>query len=169
LFRLPVYHVENFLVDADIILEATRNMMGPKCPYSSSAEVEACLKELLFSETHLKPYTKALLDARVAKLAKDASDAVFKGESVAGASRPQFQDIEQDARKILEGYRGDGSWKARCKGRDLLRAYCHKHNLDYEHFRNIAVSKMSKPPAQLADIMKIILGQGIRSTSIVFG
>ncbi|NVM31672.1 MAG: DUF4435 domain-containing protein [Candidatus Helarchaeota archaeon] len=69
LFELPVYHIENLLINETLIYNAIRSFLGAECPYSSPNEVEEILKGLILSDTHLKPYTRALLDAEVAKLA----------------------------------------------------------------------------------------------------
>jgi predicted ATPase len=61
LFRLPVYHAENLLIDENEILEATLSMMGSKCPYTTPGDVKKDLEKLVFSDVHLKPYAKVLL------------------------------------------------------------------------------------------------------------
>lgn len=156
LFHLPVYHVENLLIDENKIFEVTRSMIGSGCPYSSADEVSKDLQKLVLSETHLKPYTKALWDARLAKIAKDAYDAVYKQQTV--SLTPQtFSEIEEEAKKVLEPAVADGTWRAKCKGRDLLKAYCGQHGLKYEHFRNLLIDRIETPPEALADIMSRIL------------
>jgi len=159
LFRLPVYHVENLLLDENEILEVTRSMMGSKCPYTTAEEVSKYLQKLVLSEAHLKPYAKSLLDARLAKLAKDAYDAVYKQKSAPSQQPkiPEYFEIEEEAKKILESSFVDGSWRSKCKGRDLLKAYCGQQSLKYEHFRNLLISRMKTPPTALADIMSHIL------------
>jgi hypothetical protein len=159
LFKLPVYHVENFLLDEVLIFDAVCSLLGSQCPYTSPADVDRSLRELVLGDAHVKPYTRALLDARVAKVAKAAADAVYKDVAAQDTERPRFGDIEKDARQILQAYLADGQWKARCKGRDLLKAFCSKHELEYEHFRNLVLSKMKKAPEGLDEIMRKILGR----------
>jgi predicted ATPase len=78
LFRLPVYHVENLLLSDEKILEVTRTMLGSKCPYKTVDEVTADLKELVFSDIHRKPFVKSMLDAKIATVAKQAYDTVYR-------------------------------------------------------------------------------------------
>jgi predicted ATPase len=158
LHRLPVYHVENFLLDPELILEVTRAVLGVECPYSSPDEVEAQLKEAVLSEGHIKPFTGALLDARVADLARRASDAVFQQDmGELEVDRVDFATVEADARAVLTEAINDGTWKEQCKGRAVLKAYCGIHGINYKHFRNLLIERMESPPKALQDIMDAIL------------
>jgi len=160
IFRLPVYHVENLLLtDDNEILAVTRSILGPKCPYTTSEQVEDDLKKLVLSDAHLKPYTKALINARIAQAAKAASDAVYKQKAAASTQSGtlEYSVIEKEAKEILLSAIDNGTWRSRCKGRELLRAYCSQHGLKYEHFRNLLISNMKGPPQDLADIMDKIL------------
>jgi predicted ATPase len=158
LFRLPVYHVENFLLDEKIILQASKSVLGPKCPFSRQEEIISELKELLFSDTHLKPYTRALLDAKISNLAKCAYDSVYKNseETCVIPEVPSYTAMEKIAKENLEGYIRSDDWRSKCKGRELLKAYCGKHNMKYEHFKNVLISLMKSPPEELSAIMKKI-------------
>ena len=159
LFRLPVYHVENLLLNDKEILEVTRSMKGSKCPYNTADDVSKDLQKLVLSEAHLKPYARALLDARIAKAAKEAYDAVFqnRADSTVQSARVEFSDIEAEARAILKSTLENDTWRAKCKGRNLLKAYCGQHGLKYEHFRNLLIDRIKTPPKALADIMDHIL------------
>lgn len=159
LFRLPVYHVENLLLDDKEILEVTRSMMGSKCPYSTADDVSKDLQKLVLSDTHLKPYARALLDARIAKAAKEASDAVFqnRADSIVQPTRVEFSNIEAEAQAMLKYTLENDTWRAKCKGRNLLKAYCGQHDLKYEHFKNLLIDRIKTPPKALADIMNQIL------------
>lgn len=159
LFRLPVYHVENFLLNENEIFEATRVLLSNKCPYSSSADVNKALKRLVLLDSHLKPYTKALFDAQLAKIAKELQDAVFKRkeEDIRQVKLPGFTEIEAQAKQKLESAIADDTWRDKCKGRDLLKAYCTELELKYEQFRNLLINRMNTPPHALAEIMNRIL------------
>ena len=159
LFRLPVYHVENLLLNDKEILEVTRSMKGSKCHYNTADDVSKDLQKLVLSEAHLKPYARALLDARIAKAAKEAYDAVFqnRANSTVQSARVEFSDIEAEARAILKSTLENDTWRAKCKGRNLLKAYCGQHGLKYEHFRNLLIDRIKTPPKALADIMGHIL------------
>lgn len=160
LHRLPVYHVENLLLDENAILEATRDLLADKCPYTSPIAVAVEMRSLLLSETHLKPYARALQDARLAQLAKQFSTAIYSGQpqQAADVVVPQFATVEADAKRIMETSAQDGTWRTKCKGRDLIKAYCAKNGLRYDHFRNLVIAKMQQPPEGLRTIMDAILG-----------
>lgn len=156
LFQLPVYHVENLLLNENEILEVTRSMKSTSCPYTSTGEVEGSLKQLMLSDAHLNAYAGALLDARIARVARDAHDAVCKKKAVT-LPRLEFDEVKVEAKKILESALADNTWRAKCKGRELLKAYCGKHGLKYEHFRNLLISRIKTPPVALIPIMDQIL------------
>ena len=159
LFRLPVYHVENFLLEENRILEVTQSLLGRKCPYTSKEEICKELEGLILSDIHLNAYSKALLDAKLAKVAKDAYDAAYDSNSQFSVlpKNLEYSNIKKEAKKALESFIKDGNWRSKCKGRDLLKAYCSIHGIKYEYFRNLLVNKMSTPPKALADIMDKIL------------
>lgn len=159
LFRLPVYHVENFLIDEQEFLEVTRSMLGESCPFNSEEEIRSRLQELLFSDVHLKRFTRALLDAKLATSANAAKDAIYKGslDGVSDLSRPEFSEVESQARSIIQESIDDGTWKSKCKGRDLIAAYCAKIGANYTHFRNTLISRLDTPPQGLRQIMEQIL------------
>lgn len=159
LFRLPVYHVENFLINESEILEVTRQMIGAKCTYCKEEEVNEELKRLILSETHLKPYAKAMLDARIAEKAKEVYDSVFKASDnrLITLDKIEYSEIEKEAKKILEDAIKDETWRSKCKGRDLLKAYCGNLGIKYEHFRNILINRIQTPLKGLTEIMEKIL------------
>lgn len=159
LFRLPVYHVENFLIDEGEILEVTKVMLSAKCPFNDAAEVQQCLKDLLLSDGHLKPFARALLDAELSAAAKAAYDAVYKESSSSACTPtiPNFESVEARAREWLADAIEDNTWREICKGRDLLKAYCGDRGLKYDHFRNILISRLKSPPQALDEIMEKIL------------
>lgn len=159
LFKLPVYHVENLLLDETKILEATRRLLLSQCPYQSPHQITDELKRLALTDTHLKPYAKALLDARIAQVAKQAHDAWFKKEPIDLSSlvRPEFADVEQQARRNIQMALDNGTWRAKCKGRDLLRAYCYSIGKEYDSFRNILIGLFETPPEAIDTIMRQIL------------
>ena len=161
LFRLPVYHVENLLLDEESIFKSTKAMLGTNCPFKDATDVGRTLTESLLDGVHLKPFTKALLDARLAGLAKRQHDAVYSKSANPSEpiQRPEYSAVEREAQAILTEAIAKNEWKARCKGRDLLKAYCRPLGMNYEHFRNCVISNLSTPPPALVEIMRKILGQ----------
>ncbi len=160
-FKLPVYHVENLLLDEEKMLEATRRLLLSKCPYDSAEKIADQLKVLALTDQHVKPYAAALLDAKVAQVAKQAQDAYFRKEPIDLSSlvRPEFADVEQQARQDIKTAIDNGTWRAKCKGRDLLRAYCRGIDVKYESFRNILIGMFQKPPEAIDTIMAQIFAE----------
>lgn len=157
LFQLPVYHVENLLLIDDVVLAAARDMMASKCPYSHPSDVESEFQQIVLSPQHILPFAKALQDSRVAKLAKDAWDAVFKSQVPAVAGVTTFAQAEADALNEMRSAIADGTWRAKCKGREVIKGFCAKNGFVYSHFRNLVISKLPESPKELAKIMNQIL------------
>jgi len=157
LFQLPVYHVENFLLKKACILEATKEMLASKCPYESEEDVEADLKEIVLSPMHIKPYARAMHDARLAKRAKVAWDAVYQRTIQTIQDMPTFEQTEDDAIEVMKDALNDETWRDKCKARDVLKGLCGKYGMNYEHFRNLLISKLDAPPNGLSSIMNQIL------------
>ncbi len=66
--------------------------------------------------------------------------------------------MNEFAKEKLKEALSDDTWKAKCKGRELLKAYCSKHDgITYKHFRNSLISKIECPPSGLKEIMDRIL------------
>jgi hypothetical protein len=131
LFHLPVYHVENFLLDPELILGATMEVLASKCTFSTSSEISNELKAIILEPAHLKPYTRAVLDSKVSELANQAYDAVSQGTAgtVLSVGTVAFADAEREAKATLSAAISDDTWPAKCKGRDVLRGYCGKNGL----------------------------------------
>lgn len=166
LFRLTVYHVENFLLDPEVLLKSMSQLCGPRCPFSEAKEIEEELKKLVLEEIHLNSYTKAVLDAKIAELAKKAYDAVFSGKTKEiDLEGPDFESAKASAKSVLEKSLVEGDWKRRAKGRDLLKSFCARYGLKYEHFKNVVISNFSQPPDELEDIISKIKRKSINTGS----
>lgn len=158
LFRLPVYHVENFLLNDDLILKACRMLLGSTCPVSATDEVKALLERHVLGESHLKAYAKAILDAAVSSYARSAYEAVYKRASPADPKElPDYQKAEETARQTLQAAVANGTWRKIAKGRELLKSLCGELGIRYDHFRNALVSQIKTPPSELSAIMNKIL------------
>ena len=105
----------------------------------------------------MKPYTSALLDARLAKLAKEAYTAIYNREA-SHVAVPSFEQTQKEAVELMKQAIKDGTWRKKCKGRDVLKGFCGKNQLRYQHFRNCLIAKMSGAPEELVCIMNKILG-----------
>jgi len=163
LFILPVYHVENFLLNNNLIYDACSKLLLDKNPYKNENEVDKHLKALLFDDRHFLPFTRAIYDAEVEKIAKIAWDNVYKKnvKELSKISIPTFEDIKTKSRNLLDESIKSNKWKAVCKGRDILKTFCSANGIKYEHFRNIIISNMKTPPEDLDKIIKEIMSNKI--------
>lgn len=159
IYKLPVYHIENFLVNEKDIFELTKAMLGNECEYSIEDEVLEDLKKIALSDEHLLPFTKALMDARVYNITKQATDLIYCNnfEQLKQLKPIDFTDIKSEAYIVIENSIKDGNWKSVCKGRDLLKGYCRINGLKYEQFRNLLIERMKIVPDGLKVIMENIL------------
>jgi len=154
--------VENLLLNPNEIFEETKSYKLSKCRYHNSNEVKEILKHLVLSDAHLNAYAKALLDARIAKVAKDAYDSIYqKKAQPTYQDIPVFQEFLKIAGNMMQSALNDDTWMAKCKGRDILRAYCNLEGFEYKSFRNHLISKIKTPPGELQNIMSQILGNEI--------
>lgn len=158
LHRLPVYHVENFLLDNSAVLAALQDNLGSECPYTSPADIEDKLKQLVLHDAHINPYAKALLDARIATLAQQMKDGLYQGRQTNTRSVPSFAEVKKDAASSLRDSITNETWQARCKGREVLKALAHEHGIKYTHLRNCIMAKLETVPAGLKGIMEKIVG-----------
>jgi len=156
LFKLPVYHVENFLLNNQAILKATHDLLGKTSPFTNENDVEKMLRELLYDDAHLKPFTKALYDSKIAKIAKQAYDNIYK-KTFFNPPHIDFADTENEAKVMLENALNDNSWRKICKGRDLIKALSYKLAIKYEHLRNDIIANIMETPNELREIMQRIM------------
>jgi hypothetical protein len=117
---------------------------------------------LVMEDSHLLPYTKAVLDAEIGKLSKKAHDAVFSGKTHGlELNVPQFDATKITAKRQLERAVKDGTWMSKVKGRDLLKAYCACHGPKYEHFRNSLIASFGEAPMGFGQIIDTIKAEAI--------
>ena len=163
LFQLPIYHIENILLNNEIIYSVLKDIKGSELSLNSPNEIEEKLKDLVLSSTHLRAYTKAAYDFKIAEIGKSFQDKLFKekgGKLIEHSIiKPSFQDIEDQAKKELKDSIKNDNWKNKCKGRDLMKAFCHDQELRYKEFRNLIIAKFDKntPPTQIKQIMDKII------------
>ncbi len=161
LYRLPVYHVENFLLIEELILKVSQEFLGRDCPFNTADEISNELKDLLFDDVHFNPYTRAIFSNKLVMIGKKIYDDILKKKvNKIEATRPDFTEVEKEAEENLRKALIDDTWKAKCKGKELLKAYCSKHDgITYKHFRNSLILKIEDPPSGLKKIMDRILSE----------
>jgi AAA15 family ATPase/GTPase len=155
IFQLPVYHVENYLLDENIVFKSLTQILGRTIPYNSAHQIIEVFKEIALEDVHLLPFTKALLDSKVFKNTELARDLIYqkKFAELAEIEPVTFADIKDDAKRIVEESIRNNSWNKKCKGRELLKGLSNRHGLNYEQFRNILISNFETVPNELNEII----------------
>lgn len=159
LFRLPVYHVENYLLDENIMFEVLKKFTGADCPFHFAEEVLEKLKEICLSDAHVLPFTKALLDSQVYQMTETAKDFIFQKrfDELSSLQEIRFDGIKDRAiEKITQALKRD-TWKKVCKGRDIIKAFCRIYGLQYDHYRNNLIAEFKVPPESLLTLLSSML------------
>ena len=94
LFQLPCYHVENLLLNEVAILGVVQDMLLGACPYNCPDSITDALKAAVLNVSHLNPLAGAMHNARLARAAKEITDAVFKGNLGVIPSLPSFSHTQ---------------------------------------------------------------------------
>ncbi|WDF79105.1 AAA family ATPase [Mucilaginibacter sp. KACC 22773] len=159
LFKLPVYHVENYLLEEVCILKVCRMLLGAKSAVETVADVTAKLHEAVMSDQHLRSYTRSLLDSQIYAQAENAKNLIFQGkfEDLKNIEKIHFESLMNNSKVIMEQCLKDGSWKQKCKGRDVLKEFCRNNQLKYEQLRNALIYNIGTPPPDLAVIIREIV------------
>jgi energy-coupling factor transporter ATP-binding protein EcfA2 len=161
-YTWDVYHIENYLLDPEII----RQVVSPFYQLDPSVDkiaddLKECARSTLpkavrhriteyVSQTLLTSINLAFdpLAADVAVAIHDAAnrsidrintlrDGLLGGDAL--------KSFEENAKQHLETAFGDGSWKRTLPGRDILKAYANTlpNGISYETLRNMIVNKMA--------------------------
>lgn len=153
LFFLPVYHIENFLLDEVAILKTTQQLMRNRCTYKDTSEITKNLKELVLHDSHIRDYAGSMLHYQLNSIANNLAEKIRTSKDLQVPPMPDFNSILPQAKNILEKSIVDEMWKSRCKGRKILKLYCGQISQDYESFRNVLIENIKQIPKQLAEII----------------
>lgn len=181
-FSWDVYHIENYLLNARFIQEATRSLqLGSPVP--SEDEIEASLKDCAHDTID------DLIRVRLAKLVdKDVRSCIATGVAPGSALAVAFHEAatssleklsamideqltperlaatEAAIRLELERALTDGTWRMHLKGRDVLRRFTGRHNktlgVSYEKLRNLIANRMREAayrPPGMQRVLEAIL------------
>jgi hypothetical protein len=180
IYHWPSYHIENYLLESTYLLAALKDALGPKCPFSSAAEIDrslvACAESTLPSlvREDLDQYANKVLvsqintrpDPNAAQLvvelrrvidrslerANEASSGLLSEAELTNRSR----DLEEKLREELSS----GNWRTNYRGRDVLKCFvgCYCSGIKYEVFRNLVISKM-RDAGYKPDEMAYVIGR----------
>jgi hypothetical protein len=181
-FQWDVYHIENYLLDANAILQVLIDLNLNVVPVDTEAGVEAelaahakdtitalvrhqlelrtnqrmvaCLNARVdTSATHVAP-----LMAQAARRSADKLNSVLTGD----LSAEDLERVEKDLRMQAAGAMTDGTWRAAFRGREILRGFVRQHarGVNYEMFRDLVLARMRdagcRPPGMDAVVRKIL-------------
>ncbi len=164
----PVYHIENFLLDWDVLLQAAKELCGPACPFASSQEVhDACLRiaadrKGLFLAQRIDLY---FLDA----LARpdqhvNPSDPMSNARDIGARliatateklTSPRLDEWIAGQAQRIDVALADDSWTRVLPGRPVLRELAAQLTVGYEQLRNVALARL-RDRGVPQDIQRII-------------
>lgn len=156
LFILPVYHIENYLLDEDLILAVTKKLDRLKCKYKSKEQIESDLKEILLEKNHLNAFVKAYVDYNKVIIFRNIKNEIDNNQEITARSIIIDKHFNE-GKDILEKSISDGEWKKKCVGRVLLKSFCGKNNYNYINFRNLLISEINEPHEDLKEIINKII------------
>jgi predicted ATPase len=165
--RLPVHHAENFLIDEDKILNITKLLNQEKCPFFTQEEVAQELTTLLLGTHHLTSFAKTIADEKIRQVVREVQSAIDNNNGTIALHYENIssESLVEEAKKILTESIEKNTWKHRCKGRELLRAYCSAQGIQYEIFRKLLIREIRAPHPLLKAIMDPILAENASVTS----
>lgn len=165
-FEWDVYHIENYLLQPEII-QAVLSAAGVKTDVARSSaavlsELQAC------AESSIPDLVAHRMRAEANRLLVSSIDLGFDlarrdvGVALAEAVERSFErirtcvagDVNRAQLAKLEGEHtgrfraslGDGTWRSVLRGRDILRRFAGKHlsGMQYEYFRDLVINKMAE-------------------------
>ena len=165
-FEWDVYHIENYLLQPEII-QAVLSAAGVKTDVARSSaavlsELQAC------AESSIPDLVAHRMRAEANRLLVSSIDLGFDlarrdvGVALAEAVEGSFErirtcvagDVNRAQLAKLEGEHtgrfraslGDGTWRSVLRGRDILRRFAGKHlsGMQYEYFRDLVINKMAE-------------------------
>lgn len=174
LFVWEKYHIENYLIDFDVIFAVLKTNLVP-CPCSDPKDIEEKMKEIVNAEkerfvskmvnyklnTQLKGAYFNIGFPDVEKQAVDKASELKKDLS-STLDKENIKDIVQKTEKELAESITSGNWVNILPGRDLLKLFISKHGkpLAYEPLKNQLVNELRiqrKISAELEGTIKQIL------------
>ncbi len=179
-FAWDVYHVENFLLDAEIIREVCASLAGREV-FASDDDVMTALarvaasivNSLVLEEIQLEVNDQLVRAIRVGgspdatdvagqlipSIESSVSRVVAEGEVYARENLEKKADsIQAEMEAVLES----GEWTKRFPGRNVLKRFVSEHlpGIGYEPFRNLILDTMAhseRRPANMREVLDEIL------------
>ena len=180
-FSWNVYHIENYLMEPQYILEVLRNSTISDTPFQDTEEVEEELKiiakeqvQSLVAHSLMEEVNHGMVTQISTRIDPNAENLCEKiHEAVNKSSESLKEEIETNItleklgkkatkKKLeLENSLKNDQWKEEFKGRDIMREFVGKHGqgMKYERFRDSIVNAMAErrdPPKGMAKVLRQI-------------
>ena len=180
-FSWNVYHIENYLMESQYILDVLRNSTISDTPFQDTEEVEEELKiiakeqvQSLVAHSLMEEVNHGMVTQISTRIDPNAENLCEKiHEAVNKSSENLKEEIETNItleklgkkatkKKLeLENSLKNDQWKEEFKGRDIMREFVRKHGqgMKYERFRDSIVNAMAErrnPPKGMANVLRQI-------------
>ena len=177
-FAWDVYHIENYLLEAQFIEEALKDLNMSNEALRSSDEIEKRLREI--AETQIDKLVSHKITVEIDRelisqlnlnsnpmsddVGQDLHQSIRKSiERIENSASTKF-DLDYirgrvgDEQKILSGALADGSWKKHFMGREILRLFVGEYvsGMAYEYFRDLIIGLMVKSNHQPSGMKQIL-------------
>lgn len=177
-YTWDVYHIENYLLDSQVVLDVLRKLTLQDTGFKSAEEVEEAFRDI--AEEQIEALVEHAVRARAheavrqairlrgEETSKDPAERVGKRleESIerltdltkGDLSEGKLTAIAEGRREVLESAVRDEGWKREFKGRDLLRKFAglYTGGVRYEVLRDMIVNTMAEREIRPAGMLRIL-------------
>ena len=180
-FTWDVYHIENYLLDEDVILDVLQKSTISGTGFTKGNEVERELREIakeqiedLVEHAVREKAHRAITGAIRLKGERRAGERTGEGvsrrvcesikrltaESKKDLSAGELDDVAEVRRDTLEKAVGANAWKKEFRGREILRVFSSRYGgMRYETMRDMVINTMAdrnqRPPGMLRILERI--------------
>lgn len=180
-FTWDVYHIENYLLDENVILEVLQKSSISETGFAKSDEVERELKEIALEQIEelvehaVRDRVRQAVSTAI-KLKGERKKGEGTGEGVSRRvmeaisrlveqskteqSREELDKIADARRTTLQTAIKENRWKREFRGRDILRVFAGRYGgMRYETMRNMIINIVAdqdiRPPGMLRVLERI--------------
>lgn len=180
-FTWDVYHIENYLLDENVVLEVLQKSTISETGFTKSGEVKQELREIakeqieeLVEHAVREKAHQVITGAIKLKgernrgegagegISRRVSEAIDRltAQSRVELSKEKLDDIASGRRETLEAAIERDEWKKAFRGREILRVFAGRYGgMRYETMRNMIINSMAergvRPPGMLRVLERI--------------
>ncbi len=179
-FTWDVYHIENYLLEPEVIFQVLTNMTLQNTGFNNGTEIEEAFRSIA------KEQVDELVEHSVRATAREAIWKTIRLKASGNGSNPgrrvsdqvrasierlsdvmdgdlsesRLNEVAVSRRRVLEAAADSDKWKSEFRGRDLLKRFTELYtNVRYEVLRDMIVRAMAdgevRPPGMLQVLEKI--------------